>query len=149
MAEDSSFQRKIITDILLTNEEIAHVELARNGREAIEKVEAINPDVLILDLMMPEVDGIEVFKFLSEHYPIPTIIFSSTNPETLDDSIQALLLGAFAVIPVFILVGATNPIEESFRIMMIWIAIISSMLLVLVSYLLYRIHNKHLYHHCS
>ncbi len=95
MAEDSSFQRKIISDILLTNEEIGYVELARNGREAIEKVETFNPDVLILDLMMPEIDGIEVFKFLSEHYPIPTIIFSSTNPETLDESIQALLLGAF------------------------------------------------------
>ena len=45
--------------------------------------------------MMPEVDGITVFKFLSEHYPIPTIIFTSKSPETLDDSIQALLLGAF------------------------------------------------------
>ena len=95
MAEDSSFQRKVISDMLLSNEEIAQVELARNGREAIEKVETFNPDVLILDLMMPEVDGITVFKFLSEHYPIPTIIFSAKSPETLDDSIQALLLGAF------------------------------------------------------
>lgn len=95
MAEDSSFQRKVISDMLLSNNEIASVELARNGREAIEKVETFNPDVLILDLMMPEVDGITVFKFLSEHYPIPTIIFSAKNPETLDDSIQALLLGAF------------------------------------------------------
>ncbi|UCC21080.1 MAG: chemotaxis-specific protein-glutamate methyltransferase CheB [Promethearchaeota archaeon] len=95
MAEDSSFQRKIITDMLLSNEEIKRVEIARNGREAIQKVETLNPDVLILDLMMPEIDGITVFKFLSEHYPIPTIIFTSKSPETLDDSIQALLLGAF------------------------------------------------------
>lgn len=95
MAEDSSFQRKIISDMLLSNKEIASVELARNGREAIKKVETFNPDVLILDLMMPEVDGITVFKFLSEHYPIPTIIFSAKSPELLDDSIQALLLGAF------------------------------------------------------
>lgn len=95
VAEDSSFQRKIITDMLLSNEEIKKVELARNGREAIQKIETFNPDVLILDLMMPEVDGITVFKFLSEHYPIPTIIFSSKSPETLDDSVQALLLGAF------------------------------------------------------
>lgn len=95
VAEDSSFQRKIITDILLSNDEIANVEVARNGREAIEKIETVNPDVLILDLMMPEVDGITVFKFLSEHYPIPTIIFSAKTPETLDDSVQALLLGAF------------------------------------------------------
>lgn len=95
IAEDSSFQRKIITDMLLSNKDIEKVEIARNGREAIQKIEALNPDVLILDLMMPEVDGITVFKFLSEHYPIPTIIFSSKSPETLDDSVQALLLGAF------------------------------------------------------
>lgn len=95
VAEDSSFQRKIITEILLSTNEIEKVEIARNGREAIQKVEIFNPDVLILDLMMPEVDGITVFKFLSEHYPIPTIIFTSKSPETLDDSIQALLLGAF------------------------------------------------------
>lgn len=95
IAEDSSFQRKMIADMLLSNEEITQVEIARNGREAIQKVETLNPDVLILDLMMPEVDGITVFKFLSEHYPIPTIIFSAITPETLDDSVQALLLGAF------------------------------------------------------
>ncbi|MFX1418616.1 MAG: chemotaxis-specific protein-glutamate methyltransferase CheB [Promethearchaeota archaeon] len=95
VAEDSSYQRKIIADMLLSNEEIKEVELARNGREAIQKIESLNPDVLILDLIMPEVDGITVFKFLSEHYPIPTIIFSSKSPDTLDDSVQALLLGAF------------------------------------------------------
>jgi len=95
VAEDSSFQRKMISDMLLSNKQIIQVELARNGREAIQKVETLNPDVLILDLMMPEVDGITVLKFLSEHYPIPTIIFSARSPETLDDSVQALLLGAF------------------------------------------------------
>ncbi len=95
VAEDSAFQRKLIKDMLLTHEEITKVDIARNGREAIEKIEFLNPDVLILDLVMPEVDGLTVFKFLSEHYPIPTIIFSAKNPATLDDSVQALLLGAF------------------------------------------------------
>ena len=95
IAEDSSYQRKLIKDMLLSHEEITRVDVARNGREAIEKIEELNPDVLILDLVMPEVDGLTVFKFLSEHYPIPTIIFSAKNPATLDDSVQALLLGAF------------------------------------------------------
>ena len=98
LAEDSSFQRKLIKDMLITNEEIKSVDLARNGREAIEKIEELNPDVLVLDLVMPEVDGLTVFKFLSEHYPIPTIIFSAKDPATLDKSVQALLLGAFEFI---------------------------------------------------
>jgi two-component system chemotaxis response regulator CheB len=80
--------------MLLSHEEITDVAIARNGREVIEKIEELNPDVLILDLIMPEVDGLTAFKFLSEHYPIPTIIFSITSPENLDDSVQALLLGA-------------------------------------------------------
>jgi two-component system chemotaxis response regulator CheB len=95
IAEDSSYQRKLIKDMLLSNQEISKIDIARNGREAIEKIEKFNPDVLVLDLVMPEIDGLTVFKFLSEHYPIPTIIFSAKNPATLDDSVQALLLGAF------------------------------------------------------
>ncbi|MHA1988014.1 MAG: protein-glutamate methylesterase/protein-glutamine glutaminase [Promethearchaeota archaeon] len=94
LAEDSAFQRKIVTEMLLSHREITNVDIARNGREAIEKIEKLNPDVLILDLIMPEVDGLTAFKFLSEHYPIPTIFFSGTSPENLDDSVQALLLGA-------------------------------------------------------
>ncbi len=95
IAEDSAFQRKIIADMLTSHHEIDEVDIARNGRDAIEKIEKINPDVLILDLMMPDIDGITVFKFLSEHYPIPTIIFSAKNPETLEPSVQTLLMGAF------------------------------------------------------
>ncbi|MFW9822070.1 MAG: chemotaxis protein CheB, partial [Candidatus Thorarchaeota archaeon] len=94
LAEDSAYQRKIVSEMLLSHKEITYVDIARNGREAIEKIEKINPDVLVLDLIMPEVDGLTAFKFLSEHYPIPTIIFSTTSPENLDASVQALLLGA-------------------------------------------------------
>ena len=94
LAEDSAYQRKIVSEMLLSHKEIKNVDIARNGREAIEKIEELNPDVLILDLIMPEVDGLTAFKFLSEHYPIPTIIFSVTSPENLKDSVQALLLGA-------------------------------------------------------
>ncbi|MFX1454268.1 MAG: chemotaxis response regulator protein-glutamate methylesterase [Promethearchaeota archaeon] len=94
LAEDSAYQRKIVSEMLISHKEITYVEVARNGREAIQKIEELNPDVLILDLIMPEVDGLTAFKFLSEHYPIPTIIFSTTSPENLDASVQALLLGA-------------------------------------------------------
>ncbi|MBN1802032.1 MAG: chemotaxis-specific protein-glutamate methyltransferase CheB [Candidatus Lokiarchaeota archaeon] len=94
LAEDSAFQRKIISEMLQSHEEIEIVATARNGKEAIKKVGKYNPDVLILDLVMPEMDGLEAFEFLSEHYPIPTIIFSSLDPTSLDFTVQALLLGA-------------------------------------------------------
>lgn len=95
VAEDSAFQRKLIAEMISSHEEIEVIDVARNGREAIKKIEQHNPDVIILDLIMPEVDGLTVIKFLYEHYPIPTIIFSALSPGMLDDSVQALLLGAF------------------------------------------------------
>ena len=95
LAEDSSYQRKVIVDMISTHQNIEVVDVARNGREAIQKIGKHNPDVILLDLIMPEVDGISVLKFLSEHYPVPTIVFTGLNPQSLDDSVQALLLGAF------------------------------------------------------
>ncbi|MFX1573915.1 MAG: chemotaxis-specific protein-glutamate methyltransferase CheB [Promethearchaeota archaeon] len=95
LAEDSSYQRKVITEMISSHQNIEVVDTARNGREAIQKIGKHNPDVLLLDLIMPEVDGISVLKFLSEHYPVPTIVFTGLNPRSLDDSVQALLLGAF------------------------------------------------------
>ncbi|MFX1376244.1 MAG: chemotaxis response regulator protein-glutamate methylesterase [Promethearchaeota archaeon] len=95
LAEDSAYQRKVITRMISSNEEIKVIDVARNGREAIQKIARHNPDVLLLDLIMPEVDGLSVLEFLSEHYPIPTIVFTSLKLESLDDSVQALLLGAF------------------------------------------------------
>jgi len=94
IADDSSFQRRIIKTLLDSHEDIEVIAIARNGREAIQKIGKHNPDVLILDLVMPEMDGFEAFEFLSEHYPIPTIIFSALDPRNLDYAVQALLLGA-------------------------------------------------------
>ncbi|MFX0101059.1 MAG: chemotaxis-specific protein-glutamate methyltransferase CheB [Candidatus Hodarchaeota archaeon] len=95
IAEDSAFQRKIITDMLSENDVIEVVGQARNGREAIEMVETLQPDVLVLDIIMPEMDGLTAFKHIIQHHPIPTIVFSVLDPISTDDSIQALLIGAF------------------------------------------------------
>ena len=95
IAEDSTYQRNLIAEMVSSHEDIQVIDLARNGKEAIKKIEKHNPDVILLDLIMPEVDGLTVLKFLIEHYPIPTVIFSGMNLETIDDSVQALLLGAF------------------------------------------------------
>ncbi|HME55391.1 MAG TPA: chemotaxis-specific protein-glutamate methyltransferase CheB [Candidatus Lokiarchaeia archaeon] len=94
LAEDSSFQRKIIGDMLSEESTIELVGSARNGEEAIEMVDSLNPDVLILDLVMPKVDGITAFKKIMKLHPIPVIFFSVLDPATMDNSVQGLLLGA-------------------------------------------------------
>ena len=95
IAEDSSYQRKLISDMVSSHQDIEVIAMARDGREAIEMVEKYNPDVMLLDLLMPKMDGMTAFKHIMENHPIPTIIFSVLDPRTMDASIKALILGAF------------------------------------------------------
>lgn len=95
IADDSSFQRKIISEMLSEHEKIEVIYLARDGVEAVEKVKELKPDVLLLDILMPRMDGLTAFKQIMKVHPIPTIVFSVLDPITLDASVQALLLGAF------------------------------------------------------
>ncbi|MCK4286169.1 MAG: response regulator, partial [Candidatus Lokiarchaeota archaeon] len=95
IADDSSFQRKIISEMLSEHEKIEVVYLARDGVEAVEKVKELKPDVVLLDILMPRMDGLAALKQIMKDHPTPTIIFSVLDPITLDASIQALLLGAF------------------------------------------------------
>lgn len=59
IADDSAFMRKVLSDILAKN---GHTEIieAENGKQAIEKYDAEKPDMVLLDVIMPEADGIAV-----------------------------------------------------------------------------------------
>jgi two-component system chemotaxis response regulator CheB len=95
IADDSEFLRKSITNILSTDETIKIADYAKNGLEAVNLVKKFRPDVLILDLIMPEMNGLDAFKEIMDFNPTPTIILSAVNPQNMDTSIQALLMGAF------------------------------------------------------
>ena len=68
---------KPISDIIKFNmtKEGYEVVTAFNGREAIELFEAEKPDIIILDLMLPEIDGLEVAKTIRKTSSVPIIIF--------------------------------------------------------------------------
>ncbi|MEE9376707.1 MAG: chemotaxis-specific protein-glutamate methyltransferase CheB [Candidatus Lokiarchaeia archaeon] len=95
IADDSAYLRKSITDILKEHDLINIVDTARDGKEAIEYVKKYSPDVLVLDLVMPKMNGLDAFKIIMEEHPTPTVILSAISPKNLDSSIQALLMGAF------------------------------------------------------
>lgn len=84
-----------IREILLENELIQVIDCAKDGKEAVEMVKKYNPDVLILDLIMPEMNGLDALRLIMAQNPTPTIILSALSPQNLDSSIQALLIGAF------------------------------------------------------
>lgn len=95
IAEDSAFIRKKISQILSSHDSIEVVDKAKNGKEAVKLTLQSLPDVLVLDLLMPKMSGLEAFKRIIEEYPVPTIVLSSVAPGKMDSSIQALLIGAF------------------------------------------------------
>lgn len=95
IADDSAYLRKSIAEILKGHKLINIVDYAKNGEEAIKRVRKYNPDVLILDLLMPKMNGLDAFKMIMGERPTPTVILSAISPKNLDSSIQALLMGAF------------------------------------------------------
>src|SRR5947209_14181119 len=68
------------------------VETAANGREALEKVRIAKPDLLVLDLMMPEIDGWEVCRRLRKEGDLPIIMLTARGDDV--DKIVGLELGA-------------------------------------------------------
>lgn len=95
IADDSQYLRKSIADILKEHDLINIVDFAKDGKEAIHLVKKHSPDVLVLDLVMPKMNGLDAFKIIMEEHPTPTVILSAISPKNLDSSIQALLMGAF------------------------------------------------------
>lgn len=67
---------------------------ATNGREGLERFEAESPDVVMVDLRMPELDGLQLLEKLAKRFPkIPLIVVSATGQ--IDDAVEAMHLGAW------------------------------------------------------
>ncbi|ADY50858.1 response regulator receiver protein [Pseudopedobacter saltans DSM 12145] len=64
------------------------VFIASNGREAMEKIDAHQPDLVLLDIMMPEVDGYEVCEYVKKNYAIPAIKVIFISAKSKDEDIK-------------------------------------------------------------
>ncbi len=92
IVDDSAFMRKIIADSVEDIEGINVVGIARNGLDALEKIDKINPDVITLDIEMPKLNGIETLKEIKKNYKTPVIMLSSIKKSEI--TFEALELGA-------------------------------------------------------
>jgi two-component system, chemotaxis family, protein-glutamate methylesterase/glutaminase len=94
IADDSWVFRRILRDIFKKLQHIQIIDDAANGIEALERIIKYRPDVLILDMEMPIMDGITTLQHLMIHTPTPTIIFSSLSQNGTARSFDALKYGA-------------------------------------------------------
>jgi DNA-binding NarL/FixJ family response regulator len=80
LADDHDVVRKGMKMLLEDEESVLVIGEASDGLDAIEKVKALSPNVVILDLTMPKMTGIEAAKIISEEYPdVQILIFSMHN----------------------------------------------------------------------
>lgn len=93
IVDDSAFVRKIVREILSKSPFIEVVGMARDGEEALEMVQQLNPDVVTCDLQMPRMDGVEFVRRQMERKPLPILVLTA-SPEDGEQVLQALEAGA-------------------------------------------------------
>src|SRR5678815_4924583 len=87
--------RKVIGDMIGTLPHFRVCGTARNGVDAIEKVHALNPDIVTLDIEMPELDGLQALGYIMSETPRPVVMLSALDsPNGGELTIRALELGA-------------------------------------------------------
>ena len=92
--DDSAFMRKVIKDMLESDQRIQVIATARNGEDGIRKIKKLSPDVVTLDIHMPVMDGITALQYIMGECPVPVVMLSSATAEGADRTLQAISNGA-------------------------------------------------------
>ncbi|MDG2128731.1 MAG: chemotaxis response regulator protein-glutamate methylesterase [Fuerstiella sp.] len=113
VVDDSSFIRRVLTRLLSEDPKLNVVATAANGQVALSKIEQIDPDVVLLDIEMPIMNGLETLRELrTNHARLPVIMFSTLTHPGVRETVDALLLGAndYATKP-----DGQNDVEHAIR----------------------------------
>ena len=98
IVDDSAIVRKILSEAVSAEPDMEVVGTAPDPYVARDKILALNPDVMTLDIEMPRMDGLTFLKRLMHHHPIPTIIVSSLGQASCAATLEALRCGAVDVL---------------------------------------------------
>jgi len=110
VVDDTVVYRKIVSDVLAELPDAEVVGVAHNGKIAMSKIASLKPDLLTLDIEMPEMNGLEVLEYMKTESPdVGAIMLSSLTRQGGKMTMKALGLGAFD----FILKPQTGSLEEN------------------------------------
>lgn len=98
VVDDSAIVRKVLSEILGQQPDIEVVGTAPDPYIARDKIVALRPDVLTLDIEMPRMDGLTFLDKLMRHYPLPVIVISSLTQSSTHAAMEALSRGAVDVL---------------------------------------------------
>ena len=99
VVDDSPFMRKSLQKMLEEAPDLKVVATARDGIDALEKIEEHKPDIVTLDIEMPRMDGLTCLKKIMATHPLPVLMVSSLTQEGAQATLDALSLGALDFIP--------------------------------------------------
>lgn len=99
IVDDSAFMRRVISDILNDDPDIDVIDIASNGLTAIDKTAKLRPDVILMDVEMPKMDGLSALSHIMQSYPTPVVMLSNFTQKGTYTTIKALEAGAIDFIP--------------------------------------------------
>lgn len=99
VVDDSALMRRLLSDLLGASPSIEVVGSARDGREAVLQAAKLKPDVITLDVEMPEVSGLDALPTILAVHEVPVVMVSALTREGADVTLKALELGAVDFFP--------------------------------------------------
>ncbi len=116
IVDDSTVIRRLLSDSIGQDPAIEVVGVAANGKIALSKIPQLNPDVITLDIEMPEMDGLQTLVELRKLYPkLPVIMFSTLTQRGAEATLDALSRGASDYVTKPANVGSVTAAMENVR----------------------------------
>lgn len=99
VVDDSSFMRGALTRMISKNPRFVVIDTAVDGKEGVEKAQALKPDVMTMDVEMPVMNGLEALAEIMKTVKTPVIMISTLTEAGAETTIKALELGAVDFVP--------------------------------------------------
>jgi two-component system, chemotaxis family, protein-glutamate methylesterase/glutaminase len=98
VVDDSAVVRQVVSGLLNKDPNIRVIGAAPNPIVAMERMRQEWPDVIVLDVEMPQMDGITFLKLIMQEHPTPVVVCSTLTTKDAETTMQALAAGAFSII---------------------------------------------------
>ncbi|WHY79700.1 chemotaxis response regulator protein-glutamate methylesterase [Neobacillus sp. WH10] len=113
VVDDSAFMRRAISNMLEEDPQFHVIGIARNGVEAVEKVQRLKPDLVTMDVEMPKMNGLQALEQIMQSTPVSVVMLSSRTGEGAKETLHALELGAVDFFLKENLIGPQNSVNHS------------------------------------